>query len=98
LVTNPDPDTGSGKAPWKQRKIAGIIEEFGAGDNLIVSELSRLDRSMLECMEILSIASEKEITIYAVKGNWQLDTSIQSKIMAMVLSMAAEIERDLTGI
>jgi DNA invertase Pin-like site-specific DNA recombinase len=85
----------SGKVPWKQRKIGGIIDELGAGDKLIVSELSRLGRSMLECMEILSIASEKELNIYAVKGNWQLDTSIQSKIMAMVLSMAAEIERDL---
>ena len=88
-------ETVSGKVPWKERKIASIIDSFGAGDNLIVSELSRLGRSMLECMEILSIASEKEINIYAVKGSWQLDTSIQSKIMAMVLAMAAEIERDL---
>jgi DNA invertase Pin-like site-specific DNA recombinase len=65
------------------------------GDTLIVSELSRLGRSMLECMEILSIASEKQINIYAVKGNWQLDPSIQSKILAMAFAMAAEIERDL---
>jgi DNA invertase Pin-like site-specific DNA recombinase len=50
---------------------------------------------MLECMEILSIASQKGINIYAVKGNWQLDNSIQSKIIAMAFSMAAEIERDL---
>ena len=50
---------------------------------------------MLECMEILSIASQKGINIYAVKGNWQLDQSIQSKIIAMAFSMAAEIERDL---
>jgi DNA invertase Pin-like site-specific DNA recombinase len=50
---------------------------------------------MLECMEILSIASQKEICIYAVKGNWQLDNTIQSKIIAMAFSMAAEIERDL---
>jgi DNA invertase Pin-like site-specific DNA recombinase len=46
-------------------------------------------------MEILSIALNKGIKIYAVKGNWQLDDSIQSKIVAMVFSMAAEIERDL---
>ena len=46
-------------------------------------------------MEILSIASRKQINIYAVKGNWQLDQSIQSKIMAMAFAMAAEIERDL---
>ena len=65
------------------------------GDNIIVSELSRLGRSMLECMEILSIATQKGINVYAVKGDWQLTNSIQSKIVAMAFSMASEIERDL---
>ena len=88
-------ETVSGKVPWKKRKVAAIMEELAAGDNLIVSELSRLGRSMLECMEILSIGSQKQINIYAVKGNWQLDQSIQSKILAMAFAMAAEIERDL---
>ena len=85
----------SGKVPWRKRKIADILETSQIGDNIIVSELSRLGRSMLECMEILSIASQKGINIYAIKGNWQLDSSIQSKIIAMAFSMAAEIERDL---
>lgn len=88
-------ETVSGRVTWKKRKIAEIIESLGTGDNLIVSELSRLGRSMLECMEILSVASQKQINIYAIKGNWQLDNSIQSKIVAMAFSMAAEIERDL---
>jgi len=57
--------------------------------------LSRLGRSMLECMEILSLASRKGIRIYAIKGNWHLDENIQSKIIAMAFSIAAEIERDL---
>lgn len=39
---------------------------------------------MLECMEILSLAMQKGIRIYAVKGNWQLNNSIQSKIVANV--------------
>ncbi len=85
----------SGKVSWKKRKIAEIIEEFTKGDMLIVSELSRLGRSMLECMEILSVAVEKGVKVYAVKGNWTLDHSIQSKIVAMAFSMASEIERDL---
>src|SRR5690606_23378387 len=50
---------------------------------------------MLECMEILSSAAQRGIHIHAAKGNWQLDDSIQSKIVAMAFSMAAEIERDL---
>lgn len=85
----------SGKVSWKKRKIAQVLEELGEGDSIIVSELSRLGRSMLECMEILSIASQKGICIYAVKGNWQLDQSIQSKVVAMAFAIAAEIERDL---
>jgi len=85
----------SGRISWRKRKVSTILESLQHGDNLIISELSRLGRSMLECMEILSIASEKGIHVYAVKGNWQLDHSIQSKIIAMAFSMATEIERDL---
>jgi len=88
-------ETISGTVSWKKRKIATIIEQLQKGDNLIVSELSRIGRSMLEIMQVLSIAMEKGIHIYAIKGNWKLDDSLQSKIMAMVFSMAAEIERDL---
>lgn len=73
-------ETASGKISWRKRQIANVINELNSGDVLIVSELSRLGRSMLECMEILSISIQRGITIYAVKGNWQLDHSIQSKI------------------
>jgi DNA invertase Pin-like site-specific DNA recombinase len=85
----------SGKVSWRKRQIASILEQAQAGDAIIVSELSRLGRSMLECMEVLSLAMQKDVCIYAVKGNWQLDNSIQSKIVAMAFAMAAEIERDL---
>ena len=85
----------SGKISWRKRKIANILETAQKGDNIIVSELSRLGRSMLECMEILSIATQKGVNLYAVKGDWQLNNSIQSKIIAMAFSMASEIERDL---
>ena len=85
----------SGKISWRKRKIAEVLDQMNSGDRIIISELSRLGRSMLECMEILSIATQKGVELYAIKGNWQLDSSIQSKIVAMAFSMASEIERDL---
>lgn len=88
-------ETITSRVSWKKRKIAQVIDDLQEDDHIIVSELSRLGRSMLECMEILSIATQKGINIYAVKGNWQLDNTIQSKIVAMAFAMAAEIERDL---
>jgi len=80
---------------WRKRKIGDIVERLSSGDTILLSEFSQLGRSMLGCMEIISIATLKGIKIYTLKGNWQLDDSIQSKVMAMVFSMVAEIERDL---
>ena len=85
----------SGIKSWKERKIKNIIDELGEGDRLIVPELSRLGRSMLEIMEIMAVAKEKGIAIYDVKNGWSLNGSIESKVMAMVFSIAAEIERNL---
>jgi len=88
-------EVASGRIPWRERRIAAVLEDLQADDAIIVAELSRLGRSMLECMEILALATRKGIRVYSVKGNWQLDQSIQSKIIALAFSMAAEIERDL---
>jgi DNA invertase Pin-like site-specific DNA recombinase len=60
----------SGKELWKQRKIGPLLDELKKGDPILLIEFSRLGRSMLECMEIISIAVEKGIKIYTVKGGW----------------------------
>ena len=85
----------SGRKSWRERELSALLSGLGKGDVLIVAELSRLGRSMLEIMEILSVATQTGIQIFAAKGNWTLDGSLQSKIVAMCFSMAAEIERDL---
>ena len=85
----------SGTKSWKERKIKKIIDDLGEDDRLIIPEISRLGRSMLEIMEILALAKEKGIAIYDVKNGWELNGTIQSKVMALVFSIAAEIERDL---
>ena len=61
-------ETISGKISWRQRKIAEVLDSLRASDAIVVSELSRLGRSMLECMEILSVAAQKRINVYALKS------------------------------
>lgn len=85
----------SGKKCWKDRKIKEVIDMLDSGDRIIVPELSRLGRSMLEIKEMLSVLNQKEVFIYSVKSGWELDGSLQSKVMAMAFSIAAKIERDL---
>ena len=72
----------SGFVSWKKRKIAQILQELQAGDNVIVRDLSRFGRSEKQCVEILSSASEKGIRVYTVDPPWLLDGSIPSHLLS----------------
>ncbi len=86
----------SGKVSWKNRKIRQIIEEdLGEGDRLIVPEMSRLGRSLLDIMEMLSVAKRRGIAIYDVKNKTELNGSFQAEILATIFGIASQIERDL---
>ena len=85
----------SGKIPWKERRIKDLIDNLQEGDKLILPEMSRLGRSLLEVMEMLSVLKEKQVDVYDIKNNWQLNGSLQSEVMAFCFSIAARIERDL---
>jgi len=88
----------SGTLHWRKRKIGEVIESLELGDCLIVPEMSRLARSLLQILEIVETCTEKGIKIYAVKGNWTLNDSIESKVLLMALGMVAEIERDFISL
>jgi DNA invertase Pin-like site-specific DNA recombinase len=85
----------SGLKHWKKRKLGEVFDTLEIHDTIIVPELSRLGRSTLQILEFMTEAKEKGVSIYAVKGRWRLDDSMQSKILLHVFSMVSEIERDL---
>ena len=88
-------ETASGRKSWKNRKLGELVEKLQKGDVLIVAELSRLGRSMLEIMELLSILLRKGVELHIVKNNQVLKDDLHSKVFAMAFSIAAEIEREL---
>ncbi len=88
-------ETVSGRKSWKDRELGKLVGELQKGDVLIVAELSRLGRSMLEIMELLSILLRKGVELHVVKNNQVLKDDLHSKVFAMAFSIAAEIEREL---
>ena len=85
----------SGKKNWKERKINDVIEDLKSGDRIIVPELTRLGRSTLEVLEILKNAKDKQISVYSVKEGLELNgNGIHAKIIATMLALFAELERD----
>jgi len=89
-------ETVSGTKSWKKRTLAKVVDDLQKDDILIVPELSRLGRSLQDVLEVLKILSDKEVKVYSVKENFQLNgEDIQSKVMRTMLGLFAEIERDL---
>jgi DNA invertase Pin-like site-specific DNA recombinase len=62
-------------------------------DILIVSELSRLGRSLLEVMSILPTLMEKDMKVFTTKERYELGNNMSSKVLAF--SLSAEIERSM---
>lgn len=86
----------SGAKSWKKRKLFDVVNDLQANDVLIVPELSRLGRSLIEVLEVLNILTNKSVKVYSVKENFQLNgQDMQSKVMRTMLGLFAEIERDL---
>ena len=86
----------SGMKSWKKRKLFEVVQNLNNGDVLIVPELSRLGRSLKDILEVLNLLSDKEVKVYSVKENFQLNgQDMQSKVMRTMLALFAEIEHDL---
>jgi len=86
----------SGLKSWRKRLLAQVVEDLKAGDVLIVPELSRLGRSLVEVLEVLNLLTAKDVVVYSVKEGFQLNgKDIQSKVLRTMLALFAEIERDL---
>jgi len=88
-------ETVSGKVSWKQRRLAILIDTLNPDDILIVAELSRLGRSLLEVMELLSVLVRKRVRVHSIREKLWLADDIQSKVIAFAFSLGAEIERQL---
>jgi len=87
----------SSRKNLQDRRIAELINMLRKGDKLIVSELSRLARSMRETHNIVHDLSKKKVELHVIKQNLITKgaNDMATKILINAFGMAAEIERDL---
>ena len=87
----------SSRRSMKERRIEELLDKLESGDTLIVSELSRLGRSLGEIIQIVDALIKKQIRFIAVKQGMVINgrNEIQTKVMIAMFGLFAEIERDL---
>ena len=88
-------ETVSATRQLSHRKLGSLLTNMQEGDILLVTELSRLGRSLLEVMSILHTLMEKEVKVYTTKERYTLGNNINSKVLAFAFSLSAEIERSM---
>lgn len=88
-------DKKSGIKEPNERNLGKLIKRLKPGDIIIVSEISRLSRRLFMLFRILENLLNKDIKVYSVKDSYNLDNSLQSKVLAFAFGIAAEIERDM---
>ena len=88
-------ETVSGRTSYMKRKLGKQLKRMRKGDTLIVTEVSRLSRSLTEIMAIMGNCLEKHVNIYTTKERYTFDDSINSKVLCFAFGLVAEIERNL---
>jgi DNA invertase Pin-like site-specific DNA recombinase len=87
----------SSRKNMRDRRITELIQGLKKGDKLIVSELSRLARSMRETHNIVHDIAKRKAHLHVIKQNLIMKgaNDMATKIYVNSFAMAAEIERDL---
>lgn len=85
----------SGRKKRYDRKLGETVKRLRAGDTLIVTELSRLSRTLTDIMVIVGELLEKGVHLHSTKDRYSFDDTINSKVLCFAFGLVAEIERTL---
>ena len=88
-------ETVSGTKAAKDRKLGPLLKRMKKGDTLILSEISRLGRNLMQIMSMLNLCMTKETFVLTVKERYALGNNNNSQVLAFAFGLSAQIERDL---
>src|SRR5262245_28596058 len=80
-----------------QRQIDELLGALTAGDRLVVSELSRLGRSLGQVIQLVDELVKRKVRFTAIKEGicFEGKQDLQTKVMVALFGLFAEVERDL---
>lgn len=88
-------ETISSTKKMEERTFSTVLRKLKTDDVLIISEISRMGRNLMQIMSILHLCMERKAKVYAVKEGYELGDNISSKVLAFAFGLSAEIERNL---
>jgi DNA invertase Pin-like site-specific DNA recombinase len=80
-----------------RRQIDELLGALAAGDRLVVSELSRLGRSLGQVIQLVDELVKRQVRFTAIKEGIRFEgkQDLPTKVMVALFGLFAEVERDL---
>lgn len=88
----------SARKNQKERRIEELLGKLKKGDNLLVAEISRLGRNMLETLALANTLSENGITLKSVRQPEINTSGTHGKLIIAIFGYFAEAEREFISI
>ena len=67
----------SGKTRERDRKLGTLLRRMKRGDTLVVTEISRLSRTLTDIMSIMGRCLKKQINLYTTKEGYTFEVVFQ---------------------
>lgn len=87
-----------GNSPRNNRKIENIVKNMNTGDQLIISDISRLSFKLMEIVKLIIMCMERKIILYSINEGYTFKDDANSKTLAFTFGLVSEIERKLVSI
>ena len=84
----------SSRKDTKDRRIDELLTKLTKGDMLLVAELSRLGRNMLETLNIINELSQNGVSIVFIRQPELSTIGTHTKLLLAIYSYFAEVERE----
>ena len=98
MITEFIPAEISSQKSTKERRVDELLEKLKRGDTLLVAELSRLGRNMLQTLNIINDLTERGVDIHFIRQPELSTTGPHTKLLLAIYSYFAEAEREYISI
>lgn len=79
----------------EKNRLEDVIKNLQEGDILIVADVTRLSRKLMEIMHLILLCIEKKVALYCIKEGYSFEDNVNSKTLAFTFGLVSEIESKL---
>ncbi len=79
----------------EEKRLEDVIKNLQDGDTLIVTDVTRLSRKLMEIIHLILLCIEKKVALYCIKEGYSFVNSVDNKTQAFTFGLVSEIDGKL---